>query len=165
MKIVLSELDQTLKSFISAYLVVLVIGVSLGLYFLNHTTNMTPEGTVQRFRGTEISGQEEFDIPESYPRPITEMLVTTHNHVLGFSFIFGSVGIIFYFTNLIKGFWKKFLLIEPFISIVLSFGSIWLLRYVDSSFVYITVASAILMYLSFYIMVGFSFWEIWKKGN
>lgn len=163
--ITLRNLEPLLKNFLSAYLIVVTIGLTLGLYFVRHTTDLTPSGTVERFRGSEADSSDEFSIPENYPKPISELLVTTHNHILGFSFIFGSVGFIFYFNNRIKGFWKSFLMIEPFISIILSFGTIWLIRYVHPSFVYITVVSAVLLYLSFYTMVFISLFDLWTKNN
>ncbi len=161
MSISLYKIDKTLKQFLTAYLLVVTVGLSIGLYFVNHTTSLTPDGAVERFRGSETG--DEFEIPENYPKPVSEMLVTTHNHILGFSFIFGSVGLIFYFNRRVKGILKKILLIEPFISIILSFGSLWLMRYFHHSFVYVTIISAILLYISFYIMIVISIYDMWKK--
>ena len=165
MNVSLKQFEPLLKKFVTAYIIVVTIGLSLGLYFVNHTTDMTPSGAVERFNGSQSAEDDEFTIPESYPKPLSELLITTHNHILGFSFIFGSIGFIFYFNSRVKGFWKAFLLIEPFISIILSFGSIWLMRFVHPSFVYVTVISAILLYLSFYSMIIISLIDIWSKGN
>lgn len=159
----LNQLQPLLKKLITAYLITVTIGLSLGLYFVNHTTSMTPSGTVERFRGSEIDESDDFVIPENYPKPISELLVTTHNHILGFSFIFGSLGLIFFFNDRVRGFWKSFLIIEPFVSIIVSFGSIWLMRFVHPGFVYITIISAILIYLSFYIMAAVSLVDLWTK--
>lgn len=165
MKINLSNLEPLFKKFITSYIIVVTIGLSLGLYFVNHTTSMTPGGAVERFRGSEVDEDSEFSIPENYPIPVRELLTTTHNHILGFSFIFGSIGLIFYFNDRVKGFWKGFLLIEPFVSIILSFGSIWLIRFVHPVFVYVTVISAILLYISFYSMVVISLINLWTKNK
>ncbi|WKZ68350.1 MAG: hypothetical protein QY331_10335 [Melioribacteraceae bacterium] len=161
--ITLRNFEPLLKKFLISYLIVVTIGLTLGLYFVRHTTDLTPSGTVERFRGDEVQDGDEFTIPENYPRPISELLVTTHNHILGFSFIFGSVGLIFYFNSRVKGFWKTFLLIEPFVSIITSFGSIWLIRFVHPAFVYLTIISALLLYISFYVMVYFSLTELLSK--
>jgi hypothetical protein len=157
----LFELDKTLKNFLIAILFVLTTGLGTGLIYLNYTTNYSPKGATQRFNGTNIErGIDDFDIPDHYPKPISEMLITTHNHILGFSFIFFITGLIFYFNSIIKGFWKSFLLIEPTISIVITFGSIWLMRFVHEDFVYLTILSSILLYLSFFIMAGCSAYEL-----
>ena len=165
MNISLNRFEPLLKKFVTAYIIVVTIGLSLGLYFVNHTTDMTPSGAVERFNGSQPAEDDEFAIPENYPKPLSELLTTTHNHILGFSFIFGSIGFIFYFNSRVKRFWKAFLMIEPFVSIVLSFGSIWLMRYIHPNFVYITIISAILLYLSFYTMITVSLIDMWSKEN
>jgi len=162
----LFEFDKTLKNFLIAILFVLTTGLGTGLIYLSYTTNYTPKGTAERFNGTNIEqGINDFDIPENYPKPISEMLLTTHNHILGFSFIFFITGLIFYFNSIINGFWKSFLLIEPIISIVITFGSIWLVRFVHEDFVYLTILSSSILYLSFFIMVGVSAYELKFKNE
>jgi hypothetical protein len=160
MNIELRKLDKTIKNFLTSYLIVLSIGVCVGLAFVNQTTKLSPSGAVERFKGSEENTDEGFGIKENYPKSVSEMLMTTHNHIIGFSFIFFTAGFIFYFNSLIKGFWKTFLLTEPFISIILSFGSIWGMRFIDRNFVYVTVISAILMYASFFIMAGVSIYDL-----
>lgn len=162
MNFILSSLDKSLKLFLAVYIFVITIGVSIGLTFIKHTTSMTPRGAIERFNGSENKNSD-FDILENYPKPLSEMLITTHNHIFGMAFIFLSIGIIFYFNSIIKNHWKIFLMVEPLISLVISFGSIWLMRYVDEKFVYVTVVSAALMYLSFYTMAFVSFFELIKK--
>ncbi|MBM4172274.1 MAG: hypothetical protein FJ214_10435 [Ignavibacteria bacterium] len=151
MNIKLNQLDSSLKKFIAVYIIVIIIGLTIGLIYLSQTTSITPKGTIERFSGSEIN-ESEFEIVDSYPKPISEMLITTHNHILGLSFIFFSIGILFYFNTIIKGFWKIFLMIDPLVSLLITFGSIWLVRYIDTQFIYITFLSSIVMYLSFYIM-------------
>lgn len=160
MSIVLSNLDKPLKNFLTAYLLILTIGVCVGLTFVNQTTNLSPSGAVERFRGSENTGEEDFEIVENYPKSVSEMLMTTHNHIIGFSFIFFTTGFIFYFNTTVKGFLKNFLLIEPFVSIILSFGSIWGMRFIDKGFVYVTIISAAFMYLSFFSMTAISIYDL-----
>ena len=166
MNIKLSDLDKTLKYFLITIIFVLTIGVSTGLIYLYETTDYSATGTVQRFSGSEIDlNDAEFEIPEYYPKPISEMLITTHNHILGFSFIFSILGTIFYFNSVLSGFWKTFLLIEPIISVIITFGSIWLIRYVDTNFVYLTIISSTILYLSFFTMSGICIFELKFKSS
>lgn len=155
----LSSLDKSLKVFLAIYILVVTSGVSIGLYFLKHTTSLTPRGAVERFNGSK-NLDNQFDVEINYPKPISEMLITTHNHILGLSFIFFTVGTIFYFNSIIKGKLKLFFMIEPLISLIVSFGSIWLMRFVNENFVYLTIISASLMYLTFYFMVIIILYEI-----
>ncbi|MBU1095455.1 MAG: hypothetical protein KKB34_03155 [Bacteroidetes bacterium] len=158
-------LDNTLKNLLVAYLLLLTVAVLVGLVFLKQSTNATVGGTIERWNGSEsIKPIEPFDIPENYPKPINEMLLTTHNHLFGFALIFISVGIIFYFNSTIKGFWRSFLIIEPFISAVITFGSIWLMRFVSEYFVYLAIISAVIMYGSFFIMAGICIYELKIKN-
>lgn len=136
------------------------IGVSLGLVFLFHTTSYSKSVTTERLIENKENIEEDFGINESKSKSTGELLMTTHNHILGFSFIFFFVGAIFYFNSIIKGFWKMFLIIEPLISTVLSFGSMWAVRFWGEGFIYVTIISAIVMYLSYFIMVSVSIFEL-----
>ncbi len=165
MKIELHLLDKKLKRLLSTYLLVLTFGVCVGLIYLMESTNGSISGTVERWNGSQTNNTESFAVPENYPKPISEMLITTHNHIFGFAFIFISIGIIFYFNQTITGFWSLFLLIEPFVSTVVTFGSIWLMRFVDGSFVYLTLFSTALIYSSYFIMLGVCIYElVFKKS-
>lgn len=159
MKIKLFKLDNTMKIFLSTFIAVLIIGVSVGLVYLNFTTKMNASGTIERYNGSQNSSND-FEIAESYPKSISEMLTTTHSHVIIFALIFFAIGSIFYFNSIIKGFWKEFLIVEPLISTVITFSSIWGIRYIHESFIYLTIISAILMYVSFYFMSAISLYEL-----
>ncbi len=156
----LASFDTTLKKFLISYIILLIIGMSVGLIYLHETTKATKEGTVEQIRGSEVS--DEFQIPSKYPKGINELLISTHNHIFGMGFIFFSLGVIFYFST-INGFWKSFLLIEPLVSTIVTFGSIWLIRFVDKNFVYLTIVSAILMYTSFFAMSIICLYELGVK--
>ncbi len=165
MNIFLFELDEKLKKFLLTFVIVLTIGVCTGLVFVNQTTNFSPDDAVERFNGSQQNQdeQDDFDVQENYPKSLHEMLMTTHNHIIGFSLIFFAIGIIFYFNSIVKGFWKSFLMIEPLISAVISFSSIWGMRFIDKNFVYITVISATLMYISYFIMAFIIIYELLFK--
>jgi hypothetical protein len=165
MKIALYQLEPGLKKLLALFIITLTVGVIIGLIYLEHTTNYTPEGAATHYRGSEEGITEEFDIPESYAKPVSELLITTHNHIISFSFIFILLGLIFYFNSVITGFWKQFLLIEPFISTLVSFGSLWGIRFIDSSFAYIAVISAVFIYGSFFIMSFTSLYELLLKKS
>ncbi len=165
MKIELHMLEKNLKRFLTAFLIVLTIGVSIGLVYLNYTTSMTPSGTVERYNGSQQGELDEFEIAESYPKQFNELLLTTHNHLISFALIFGFIGVIFYFNSVIGGFWKNFLIIEPLVSTLITFSSIWGIRYIHEGFVYLTVVSALLMYVSFYVMSAIALYDLNYKSN
>ncbi len=159
MKITLSGIDKQLKRFLLIYLIVITIGVTVGLIYLSKTTSMTPKDTVERYNGSEIKDND-IEIAESYPITIMELLTTTHSHLLGMSFIFLSTGMIFYFNTVIRGLFKTIIMVEPLVSLVVTFGSIWLIRFVNPVFVYLTFLSAFLMYTGFYFIILISLYEL-----
>lgn len=161
----LHQLDNTLKHFLFIYVLVLTTGISVGLAYLNQTTKMSSEGAIDRWRGSDTELLNEFEIPEQYPKSAEDMLMTTHNHIIGFSFIFLSIGIIFYFNSVIEGFWKGFLMIEPLVSTLITFSSIWAVRFWGSGFIVVTIISAILMYGSFFVMAGVISYELMIKKS
>ncbi len=154
----LHQLDSYLKLFLVTFLCVMTIGVTIGLIYVQKTTNISTKGTIHRYAGSEST--DEIGIPEHYPKPISDMLMTTHNHIISFSMIFGLIGFMFYFNSIISGKWKFFLMIEPLISTILTFGSIWGIRFFSPSFAYITIISGLVMYVVFYLMVVIMLYEL-----
>ena len=157
----LYKLEYDLKIFLSLFLIVLSIGVTVGLVYVYSTTTISSIGITDHYSGSETI--DEFDIPHKYPKPINEMLLTTHNHIISFSFIFFLLGIIFYFNTMITGKIKFFFLVEPLVSTILTFGSLWGVRFIDKSFVIITILSSSILYLSFYFIVLILLYELLIK--
>jgi len=160
-KIKLYQLPGAIKLLLMLTVLNLTAGVSIGLYYVSNTTHLLPEGTAEQFRGSPVD--DDFDIPEKFPKPISELLTTTHNHIISMTFIFFIMGGIFYFNSIITGFWKTFFIAEPFFSILVTFGGIWLIRFIHHSFSYLVMVSGILMYLSFFIMAGTIIYELSSK--
>ena len=159
----LYEFPRKLKFLSFITVMNLTIGVGIGLFYVYQTTQLTANGTEEHYRGSIIN--DDFEIPEKYPKPTSELLNTTHTHILSMTFIFLIIGGLFYFNSLITGMLKTFLIIEPFISILLTFGGIWLMRFIHSSFSYLIIISGILMYLCFFIMIITIFYELIMKKN
>ena len=141
----------------------LTVGVVIGLYYVGYTTEFSISGTSEHFAGSKVT--DDFDIPYKYPKPISELLNTTHTHVISMTFIFLIIGGIFYFNSIITGSMKTILIIEPFISIIVTFGGIWLVRFIHPGFSYLVILSGILMYLSFIIMASTIFYELSIKSS
>ena len=162
-KIYLYQLNRELKLFLTIFLIVLSIGVMFGLVFLFHTTSFDKDATSERLIESEQLIEEDFGINESKAKSTSELLMTTHNHILGFTFIFFFTGGIFYFNSLVNVFWKTLLITEPLISTVLSFGSLWLVRFFGSDWIYLTILSSVLLYSAFFIMVVISIYDLNRK--
>jgi hypothetical protein len=154
---------KPVKGLCIGFLILLFSGVSVGLIYLNTTTSLSTTGTIEHYNGSDISDASSLNIPEKYAKPVSELLLTTHNHFIGFSFIFILLGGFFYFNTTITGRLKSFLIIEPFFSTWITFASIWGIRYLDSAFVYLTFVGAIITYCTFYLMVFILLYELSLK--
>ena len=157
----LVDLPQNIKYFLSAFLLLISLGVTLGLVYVYETTEMTSGGTEEHYTGSALN--DDMDIPEKYPKELESMLLTTHTHLISFSFIFFFLGLIFYMNSTITGGWKTFIIIEPFISVLITFGSIWGVRYSSLIYSNYIILFGILTYLSFYLMVAMSLYELLVK--
>lgn len=157
----LYQLNKDFRYLLLTYLIIISCGLSVGLIYLSQNTKFSANDTVEHFKGSlQDNTGDEVNIPDKYPKPISELLMTTHNHIFGLGLIFFSISLIFYFSSVINGFWKSFLMIEPLISILITFGSIWGIRFIHPDFVYLTILSAILMYSTIFLMIILSVYEL-----
>ena len=156
----LKYLDSTAKTFLAFFLITIQLGILIGIGYIYYTTDLNPEGTIEHYNGSEII---ENDIPEEFPKPLEGMILTTHAHVNSFGMISLIIGFIFYFNSIISNRFKLFLMIEPFLSTIITFSSIWIMRYLNDSFVYLVMISSMLMYLCWSIMIIVSLYEIILK--
>mgnify|MGYP001228986141 CR=1 FL=1 len=157
----LVDLDKPAKIFISSFLITMLIGILIGIGFIYYTTDMNPSGTIEHYRGSEVLDDE---IPEEFPKPMEQMILSTHAHVNSFALISLILGIVFYFNSFITGKLKLFIMIEPFIATIITFSSLWLLRYVNDQFVYLVMISSFIMYMFWITMILISLYELNKKS-
>lgn len=159
----LKDLEHELKYLLSSFLVLMAIGITIGLAYVYTTTNMSPVGVTEQFNGSEVDNIT--DIPDKFPKPIENMILTTHDHILTFSIISLLIGLIFYLNSTITGFTKTIIIIEPFISTLIMFSSLWIMKYFIASFVYLMILSSFLTYLCWYLMIAVSLYELMIKKN
>ena len=119
----LRNFSNPFKRFIAAFVLVLGIGYFTGLLFVNQTESTSPGGVVENYNGNE-------DVAEvkvmKFKKGKREMLTIIHTHVLSLSFIFFLLGVLVWGTD-ISVQWKSFLSIEPFLSVLTTFGGIYLI--------------------------------------
>jgi len=147
------KLPKEIKLLIGTFLIILSIGFYTGLLFVNESSSMSASGIEENYLGNE--NNEDAQIMR-FKKPEKEMLSIVHSHVLSMSMIFFLVGLILSITSLSKPL-KLFLMVEPFLSVILTFGGIYLLwkgvlwmRYVvmlSGSLMTITFTSSVLIIL------------------
>ena len=119
----LHTFSKEIKLLIGAFIIVLSIGFFTGLLFVGETSSTNPNGIEEQYLGNE--SDEDAEIMK-FKKSDQEMLTLVHNHILSMSIIFFLVGMILSTTKLNKKL-KLFLMIEPFASVLLTFGGIYLL--------------------------------------
>ena len=133
----LRNFSKPFKSFLFAFIVVLSIGYFTGLLFVAQTDSTSPKGMVENYNGNE---EVEDAAVLKFRKGEREMLTILHTHILSIGFIFAFLGVLVWGTEL-PLFWKKFFMIEPFCSIIVTFGGIYLLWLGYTSLAYIVTVS------------------------
>lgn len=165
-KLYLKDLSKDIKLILVAFLITLSTGILVGMIYVIKTTDSNPEGIIQHYNGKDtaiINDISDWDSPPKVKKYLHDMLETTHTHITSFAIISMLVGSIFYFNSTINNKLKIFLIIEPFISTLVTFGSLWLMRYVNDSFAYIVMISSALLYPCWIIMISISLYELLLK--
>ncbi len=142
-------LPKDLKLLIGTFVIVLSIGFFTGLLFVGNTSSANPNGIEEQYIGNE---SDEDATVMKFKKSDKEMLTLIHNHVLSMSIIFFLMGLILSITQLKKKL-KLFLMIEPFISVIFTFGGIYLLWKGILWMKYIVMISGTLMALTFTLSV------------
>ena len=139
--------------------IVQLVGYTTGLIFIHHTTGMTPPGVAEQYRGTDSTAVS--DAAMKFPKSYAEMLNITHTHLLEHG---GDLhrqrpgaGACASGPRRVGG---RLLVVEPFVALLVSFSSMWLMRYVDARFSWLLSLSSGLMALTFYVQSFFILREL-----
>ncbi len=152
-------LPKEIKLLIGAFIIVLSIGFYTGLLFVGETSSANPNGIEEQYLGNE---DDENATIMRFKKSDKEMLTLVHNHILSMAIIFFLVGLLVSVTKLNNKF-KLFLIIEPFVSVILTFGGLYLLWTGILWMKYIVVFSGILMTLTFSLSVLIVLKQLFQK--
>jgi hypothetical protein len=86
-----------------------------------------------------------------FPKSFAEMLTITHTHLLSMAVIFVLTGIGVALCERLFLRWRRFLIAEPFVALLVSFTAMWLMRYVDGRFAWLLEASSAALAVTFYV--------------
>ena len=143
------SLPREIKVLIGVFVIVLSIGFFSGLLFVGETSSANPNGIEEQYLGNE---HDEDAKVMKFKKSEKEMLSLVHSHVLSMSIIFFLLALIVSITKL-KGQLKMFLMVEPLVSVVLTFGGLYFLWTGILWMKYIVMFSGTLMTLSFLLSV------------
>lgn len=158
----LLTLPREIRSFLAVFVVVLSVGYFTGLLFVGQTETTTPNGIEENYLGNE--GDPDAEVMK-FKKGEREMLTIIHTHILSMSFIFFLLGGIVLLTRLPKKF-KFFLILEPFFSILATFGGIYFVWKGVEWVKYVVLASGVLMTVIFITSVSVVLYQLLlKKAN
>ena len=142
---IIHNFPKEVKLLIIAFVIMLSIGFFTGLLFVSDTTQMQSSGIEMQYLGNE--SDEDAEVMK-FKKSKREVLTLVHNHILSLSVVFFFVSLILSTTSINKRF-KKFLMIEPFVSLLLTFGGIYVLWTGVLWFKYVIMFSGMLMTFSY----------------
>ena len=128
--------------------IVQVVGYTTSLLFVWHTTRLVPPGVATRYRGAD---PEATQAAMQFPKSFAEMLTITHTHLLSMAVIFLLTGLGVALCARLSERWKRWLIAEPFVALLVSFSAMWLMRYVDARFAWLLEASSAVLAVTFYL--------------
>lgn len=149
MNVQLHNLPKSLKNTLVVFLIALAFGYFSGVDILKHTTDFNSKGVEENVLGNEMDENAEqlyFKMSER------ELHGIIHSHVITLGMLFVMLSVMLFFTSYNLGI-KSFLMIEPMVSLITTFGGLWLLWKGTIWIKYIVMLSGILMHLSFMLIV------------
>ena len=150
---------KEIKLLIGAFIIVLSIGFYTGLLFVSETSSANPNGIEEQYLGNEA---DEDATVMRFKKSDKEMLSIVHSHILSMSIIFFLLGLILSITKLNKKA-KLFLMIEPFFSVILTFGGLYFLWKGMLWMKYVVMFSGMLMTLTFTLSIAIILFQLFRK--
>ncbi|WP_350293784.1 hypothetical protein [uncultured Croceitalea sp.] len=152
------KLSKEVRWLIALYLLVTSIGFISALQFVNVTTENSPKGIEENYLGNE----DDLEATElKFAKSEKQILNIVHAHMLSMSMLFLILALLVATTPL-SGFFRKFLLLEPMVSVLLTFGSIYFLTKGILWMKYVIMISGVLMTLSFVASTGVIYYWLFK---
>ena len=149
-KITLENITGLWRAMLIAFVITLSFGYGTGMYYLTLTSGTQTQSIEENYLGNESDESAEI---MKYKKPEKEVISIIHSHVISFSLIFLAIGGLLLMTSYSSRL-KSVLVIEPFVSIILTFGGIWLMWKGLGWMKYVIIVSGMLMNLVFVVMAG-----------
>lgn len=148
--------------------IVQLVGYTTSLLFVHHTTNLTPGGVAAHYRGADAAAgaaPAADDQAMEFPKSYAEMLTITHTHLLSMAAMFVFSGAALVLCEQPDERWRRLLIVEPFVALLVSFTAMWLMRYADARFSWLLELSSALMALTFYLQSFFVLRELTRAES
>jgi ABC-type uncharacterized transport system permease subunit len=142
--------------------IVQLVGYTTSLVYVWHTTKLVPTGIAGHYRGKDPDVSA---AAMEFPKSFSEMLTITHTHLLSMAVIFVLTGLGIALCARPSERWKRFLIGEPFVALLMSFTAMWLMRYADPRFSWLLEASSAILAVTFYVQSWLILRELGARGG
>ncbi|RKN79426.1 hypothetical protein D7Z94_14025 [Ulvibacterium marinum] len=157
----IQHFPKEMKVLLGTFLVVLSIGFLSALQFVSVTTEASPKGIQENYLGNE----EDLEAEEmKFKKNEKQLLNIIHSHILSMGLIFFILALLI-MTTPTKGFLRKFLLVEPLLSVLITFGGIYFLWKGVLWMKYVVMISGGLMTIAFILSVIVIFYWLVRKSS
>ena len=155
----LRQLPKELKLLVLLFLFSMLFGYGASFMILVDQTSLSPDGIEENYLGNE---ENEAADTIKFKKSKFQMLSSTHSHVFTLSVIFLLTGFLAYFTGLPNKV-RLFIIVEPLISLIVTFTSLILMWQNFTSFKYLASLSGGLMHGTFIITILLLIREMYYK--
>lgn len=155
----LEKIEGNFRKFLIAFVLCLSIGYSFGLYYISISSGFTSQTVKENYLGNEENDEAEI---MKFKMSEKEVISIIHAHIISFSLIFLALGFLLYQSSMPTKL-ISFLSLEPFASIILTFGGIWFMWKGIFWMKYIVILSGTVMHLVFLLSVAILLYELLKK--
>ena len=156
--ITLENLTGLWRNLLIAFVITLSFGYATGMYYLTLTSGLQTQSIEENYLGNEA---DEAALEMKFKKPEKEVVSIIHSHVISFSLIFLAIGGLLLLTSYPPRL-KSILVIEPFISIILTFGGIWLMWQGVAWMKYVIIISGTFMNLAYVVTAGLVLVALWR---
>lgn len=151
------DVPETIRALARWLTIVQLVGYTTALIFVRHTTGLTPAGAAVRYRGSDAAAADD---AMQFAKSFAEMLNITHTHLLSMAAIFVFSGFALALCRRPTERWRRILVVEPFVALLVSFCAMWLMWYVDARFSWLLALSSSIMAATFYLQSFFILREL-----
>ena len=141
------SLPKEFKNLVVHFILVLSIGYFVSILLVDHTSSLSPIGIEENYLGNESKDPQ---IIYKFKKTKYQIYNLLHSHIISMSIIFFITGLLLLITDL-NYYFKMFLIIEPFVSILMTFGGIYLLWNGVTWMKYVIFISSTIMAIVFLI--------------
>jgi hypothetical protein len=157
-----NDVPEPIRALARWITIVQLVGYTTSLIFIRHTTGLTLAGIAERYRGADPDAAES---AMQFPKSFAEMLTITHTHLFSMAAIFVFSGLALALCSRPSERWRRILIVEPFVALLVSFSAMWLMRYADPRFSWLLGLSSGIMAVTFYVQAFFILRELMGRSH